>query len=181
MKMQQHEEDGKSYHGATGGIIWTPDIADEVFETWDYGHAFAYLYRRFGPSQSGCDPHKTLSCYLLTTGMRGVLLSVRPATSAGTSFGYLLSGLVHNKLNLEDIHAKWRKWKGKDSRTSRADRIKLALKRAMEELKRPTNVRDWMINIQGECDDFSPRSVEPSKLAGYGITPDYFDKFKDGR
>jgi len=178
MNMKQFESDGKSYSGAMGGVIWTPDIADEVFKTWDYGHAFAYLFRRFGPAHRGCDAYKELSSYLLTTGMKGVLLSVRPAHSAGTSFGYLLTRQIGRKLYIEDTHSKWVGCKGKDFRTPRRNRIERALKKAMEELKRPTNVRDWLINIQGDVEGYPQNCVEPSKLSGYGITRDYFDKFK---
>jgi len=177
MKMEQFQQDGKRYRGAMGGIIWTPDIADEVFETWDYGHAFAYLFRRFGPAHGGCDSYKDLSSYLLTTGMKGVLLSVRPAHSAGTSFGYLLTRQIERKLRLEDLHSTWLAMKGKDFRTPRKNRIERALRRAMEELKRPTNVRDWLINIQGDVEDHPLNCIEPSNLSGYGISRDYFDKF----
>ena len=180
--MKQYEKDGRRYRGAIGGmVIWTPDIADEVFKTWDYGHAFAYLYRRFGPPHSGSDYHKELVSYWLTTKMKGVLLSVRPAHSAGTSFGYLLSRQVGHKLNLEHMYADWKRWKGKDFRTPRKNRIERALKQAMEELKRPTNIRDWLIDIQGDVEGHPQNCVEPSKLAGYGITRDYFDKFKNER
>lgn len=177
MTMKQFENDGKEYHGAMGGIIWTPDIADKVFGAWDYGHAFAYLFRRFGPAHRGCDPHKDLSSYLLTTRMKGVLLSVRPAHSARTSFGFLLTKQIYRKLHLEYTHSMWMKGKGKTVKSPRQSRIERALKQAMEELKRPTNVRDWLINIQGDVEDYPSNCVDPSNLAGYGITRDYFDKF----
>ena len=176
--MRKVEEDGKKYGGAMGGVIWTPVIADEVCKTWDYGHAFAYLFRRFGPAHGGCDPHKDLSFYLLTTRMKGVLLTVRPAHSAGTSFGYLLTMQIDRKLTLEDIHYKWMSYKGKDAKSPRKNRIKRALKQAMEELKRPTNVRDWLINIQGDVEGYPSNCVEPSKLSGCGRTRDYFETLK---
>lgn len=180
MRMKQYEPDGIRYQGAMGGIIWTPDIADEIFDTWDYGHAFAYLYRRFGPPHLGSDPHTELVSYWLTTKMKGVLLTIRPAHSAGTSFGYLLSSQIYYKIQTEDIHAMWLRRKGRDFRTPRKNRIERALKRAMEELKRPTNIRDWLINIQGDVEpDYPKKYVEPSNLAGYGISRDYFDKFKE--
>ena len=75
----------------------------------------------------------------------------------------------------------WMEGKGKDFRSPRRDRIERALKQAMEELKRPTNVRDWLINIQGDVDDCADNCVEPSNLSGYGITRDYFDKFNKGK
>ncbi len=178
MKMQQYEEDGKVYHGAIiDRAICVPDISERVFASWDYGSAFAYLWRRFGPPFEGSDPHKDLVSYFLTTDMKGVLLYVRPCVSASTSFGYSATRQRRRKLFIEDTHALWRRQKGNDFKTPRADRVGRALERAMEELKRPTNVRDWLINIQGRCDDSSLRCVAPSKLAGYGITPDYFDKF----
>jgi hypothetical protein len=177
MGMEQFENDGASYRGAMGGVIWTPEIADEVFKTWDYGHAFAYLFRRFGPAHRGCDPHKDLSSYWLTTRMKGVLLYVRPAHSVGTSFGYRLTMQINRKLYLEHTHSMWMEGKGKDVRQPRKSRIERALKQAMEELKRPTNVRDWLINIQGDVEGYPSNCVEPSNLAGYGITRDYFVKF----
>lgn len=176
--MKQFENDGARYRGAMGGVIWTPELADEVFKTWDYGHAFAYLFRRFGPAHRGCDPYKDLSFYWLTTRMKGVLLTVRPAHSADTSFGYLLTMQIDRKLYLEHTHSRWVEGKGKEVRSPRKSRIERALKQAMEELKRPTNVRDWLINIQGDVADYPSNCVEPSKLAGYGITRDYFDKFE---
>lgn len=176
--MKQYDDDGKLYHGAIGGVIWTPNIADEVFKTWDYGHAFAYLFRRFGPSHTGSDPHKEISNYWLTTKMKGVLLTVRPAHTAGTSFGYLVTRQIYRKLHLECVHSMWREGKGKDAKSPRKNRIERALKQAMEELKRPTNVRDWLINIQGDVQGYASNYVEPSKLSGYGIRRDYFRKFK---
>ena len=85
---------------------------------------------------------------------------------------------ISRKLYLEHTHAMWMGGKGKDIRSPRKNRIERALKQAMEELKRPTNVRDWLINIQGDVEGYPSNCVEPSKLAGYGITRDYFDKFK---
>ena len=176
--MKQFENDEKEYRGAMGGVIWTPNIGEKVFKTWDYGHAFAYLFRRFGPAHRGCDPHKDLSFYLLTTKMKGVLLTVRPAHCAGTSFGYLLTKQINRKLRMEDLYCTWLRWKGKEVKSPRKKRIEKALVQAMKELKRPTNVRDWFINIQGDVEDYPLNRVEPSDLAGYGITRDYFDKFK---
>ncbi len=180
MKMQQYEEDGKVYKGCSSdSIVDTGDIAEEVFAEWDYGHAFAYLWRRFGPPCEGCDPYKELVGYFLTTRAKGVVLYVSPKTSPDISFGYMVTMQIRDKLWTEWTYVTWMRRKGKTYKTPRADRIKRALKDAMNELKRPTNVRDWMINIQGQCEDYAPRSVEPSHLAGYGITADYFDKFKD--
>lgn len=183
MKIKQYEEDGKLYHGCGGDdIIWTPDIAEEVFaDKWDYGHAFAYLWRRFGPPLEGCDSYKELVGYILTTGMKGVLLYISPKPHASTSFGYFATKQITWKLRTEWAYVLWRERKGDKVKTPRADRIKRAIKQAMEELKRPTNVRDWLINIQGLVDDCAPNKVEPSEYAGYGIAKEYFDKFKEAK
>lgn len=178
MKIEQQKEDGKAYKGARSDEnIRTGDIAETVFKSWDYGHAFAYLWRRFGPPHDGWDGYKELAGYWLTTGTKGVLLYVSPKTSASVSFGYAVTKQLSFKLRLEWMYTTWQRWKGKDCKTPRADKIERALKQAMEELKRPVNVRDWLVNIEGQIDYFN-NPVKPSKYAGYGITEDYFHKFK---
>lgn len=50
---------------------------------------FAYMWRRFGPPFTGCDDHKDLAGYLLTTTHKDVLLEVLPSASSMVhAFGY---------------------------------------------------------------------------------------------
>lgn len=179
--MKQYTEDNIRYSGAMGSQeIWVPGISEEVFaDKWDYGSAFAYLWRRFGPPFEGWDGHKELVSYYLTTDTKGVLLYVSPKPNAGCSFGYSLSAILKYKLRAEYAHSMWQEFKGRKIQTPRADKINKALRNAMEELKRYVFVRDWPINIQGHVDDYIPDPAKPSKYAGYGITPDYFDKFNE--
>ena len=178
--MKQFDGRLNDYQGAISGIIITPDIAEEVFSKWDYGHAFAYLWRRFGPPFDGSDPHKELCNYCLTTRMPGVLLYVSPKLSAEISFGYLLKQKLFRKLIINNLHDLWLWHKGKEARHSRKKRVENALRGAMQELKRPVNVRDWLINIEGRVEDGPQNVVEPSSYAGYGVTREYLENLKGG-
>ena len=67
------------YRGyAAGPFFDCHELAEEVFgDTEANGLVlFAYLWRRFGPPWFGCDPHKELAGYFLTTRIDGLLLNV---------------------------------------------------------------------------------------------------------
>jgi hypothetical protein len=69
--------------------------------------AFAYLWRRFGPSPHGYDDHKELCCYYLGTPLDGCLLWVSPrGGSVGT--GYLITRDLNDRAERpRTLH--WRK------------------------------------------------------------------------
>ena len=172
----------KGYHGAIMGTFCPGMDAEAILgEKYDksfYGTACAYLLRRFGPAYYGCDSYKDLTSYLLTTKMEGVLLAVRPCCSVSTSFGYYLSSEIYKAT--VDAHLKARGWKGIDNCPVRAPVAK-ALREAIKELERPVNVRDWYFNITGRIPDNELEQMEPveySKVAGYGIIPEYYDRFE---
>jgi hypothetical protein len=180
---------GEIYHGASIGVFDPGKdarlILGEQYDKTFYATACAYLLRRFGPSQGGCDPYKNLTSYRLTTNMDGVALIVTPCCSVSTSFGYLLS---------EGIYEATAQAMNSDTCDDDIDSCEVrspvtkALCDAIEELKKPTNVRDWYFNIVGrfneseleysEDDDELLGCVEYSNFSGYGISPSYFDKFK---
>ena len=184
---QFSEEKGTRYRGASMGVFWPGQDAEIIFgEQYDntfYATACAYLLRRFGPAQWGCDSYKDLTQYILTTQMDGVLLTVRPCCSVSTSFGYLLNPEIHEK----NMDAEFASRKKREKLNIKQDEVcgpvDKALCGAMEELKTPVNVRDWFFNITGRVRDDDLQNYELladySNLAGYGITPEYFDKFKE--
>jgi len=186
------ETEKETYRGASAGVFNPGQDAKIIFgEQHDrlfYATSCAYLLRRFGPAQQGCDPYKELTWYVLTTQMDGVLLTVRPCCSVSTSFGYLLNPELHEStLRAEmDARGKGKYLEAKDCEI-RSPVVK-ALCDAMEELKKPVNVRDWYFNIVGRVKDCdlqmedegdSVTCVQYSDLAGYGIIPEYFDRFKE--
>ena len=179
------EEKGIQYNGASMGVFAPGQDAKVIFgEQYDntfYATACAYLLRRFGPSHWGCDPYKDLIQYILTTKMEGVLLIVRPCCSVSTSFGYLLNpDLYESTLEVKCKHRKERK-KFDIKQDEICGPVDKALCTAMEELKNPVNVRDWFFNIVGrvkDCDIKDDVKIEEySKFAGFGIVPEYFDRF----
>jgi hypothetical protein len=79
------------YSGGRTGVFSPGREAAAVLGETDYGQIFAYLFRRFGFPRFGCDPHKQLVEYILTTPMEGVLLTASPGSDTWLSFGHLLS------------------------------------------------------------------------------------------
>ncbi len=47
-------------------------------KTIDYGHLFAYLFRRFGYPNVGWDDYKNLVCYMLTTPLPNLFMRITP-------------------------------------------------------------------------------------------------------
>lgn len=175
------------YKGAMLGVFDPGKIAENMFgKKYDdsfYATACAYLLRRFGPAQEGCDPYKDLTVYRLTTEMEGVVLIVRPCCSVSTSFGYLLNHELYES-TLAAMIADRRQVK--PTKCQIRDPVALALTDAMKKLQEPVYVRDWYFNIVGSVkdkdlvylgDDDGFASAEYSRFAGYGISVDYFDKF----
>lgn len=182
-------EQAKKVKGFSGAMMGTFDpgqdakvILGEKYDNSFYGTACAYLLRRFGPAYYGCDSYKELTHYMLTTKMEGVLLSVRPGCSVSTSFGYYLSKEIH-KATLEAM------LKNRQSNQRKATNdcpvrapVANALRKAIKELERPVNVRDWFFNIVKRIPDdelVRVKLVEYSDIAGYGIIPEYYKRFKD--
>lgn len=104
---------GKMTGAASGDIACCHRLAEEAWKDYDRGGnsgltAFAYLWRRFGPTPHGSDDHKEICCYYLGTPMPGVVLWVSPRGS-GVDAGYLVDMATHkrcDKLRLDW----WRKF-----------------------------------------------------------------------
>lgn len=158
---------GEHWHGAMAGIADPGEYANEIFPGGDYASLFVYMYRRFGIPICGSDPYKEIACWYLTTPDTAVELIVSPRPSGlRYSFGYLIDTKVYPYLNRDDAEA-----------------IKLkidpSLKQAMHDLLVPTNVRDEYINAMGLVSDENVTATRGYfKWAGYGVTPDYYKKFK---
>lgn len=167
-------EKGMYFCGGVGSFYFTEEELDKIIPNYDYGHALAYLWRRFGPPSLGGDSYKDLTHYHLTTAMDGVYLSCNCYLSHHIAFGLGFSGELYEKLmNNESFH------KGKCDWPEETKAIWNALLDAIKELKRPVNVRDWFINIEGKVKDEDVLApVEYSDKAGYGVTDEYYDRFK---
>lgn len=155
------------WHGAMAGIADPGEYADDILANGDYASLFVYMYRRFGIPISGSDPYKEIACWYLTTPDKAVALIVSPRPSGlRYSFGYLIDTNIYKYNSHDELEA---------------IRIKIEpfLKQAMKDLLTATNVRDVYINATGRVSDDEVRETcDYSKWAGYGVTPDYYKKFK---
>jgi len=159
---------GERWQGAMAGIADPGKCAEDIFPNGDYASLFVYMYRRFGIPVSGSDPYKEIACWHIKTPDPAVALMVSPRPNGlRLSFGYLIDTNVYSYRNHDDIEA---------------IRIKIesSLKLAMKDLLIPTNVRDTFINAVGRVsDDEVKETCDYFKWAGYGVTSDYYKKFKE--
>lgn len=73
-------------YGAAVGDGYTDSVLTATCgERIDYGHLFAYLFRRFGYPNFGWDDYKELAKYVLTTPHPGLVLSVVPYVGNDTN------------------------------------------------------------------------------------------------
>ena len=158
--------------GGMGFFSFEKEDIQGIIPNYDYGHAFTYLWRRFGPPTYGSDGYKELVSYVLTTKMEGVYLTCDCYLTSYIAFGIGLTREIYEKIS-PDCMKRREEW------TEYMREAHKALLDAVRELKRPTNVRDWFINIEGRVKDKDiKKPVIYSKKAGYGITNDYYKKFK---
>jgi hypothetical protein len=167
-KLWKIKGDTEHWHGAMAGIADPGQYADEIFSGGDYSSLFVYMFRRFGIPESGSDPYKEIACWYLTTTDPAVALIVSPRPSGlRYSFGYLVNTNAYGYTSHDDIEA---------------IRLKIEpfLKQSMEDLLTPTNVRDVFINAMGKVkdDDVGRATCGYFKWAGFGVTSDYYEKFK---
>lgn len=113
------------------------------------GPAFAYLWRRFGPSPHGYDDHKELCCYYLGTPLDGCLLWLSPR-GAGVGTGYLITCELNARVERPRTLycrkiAAWARANGRDPGS--VFFMPKVLKRAEEEagirFPRWENVQEW--------------------------------------
>jgi len=160
---------GEKWQGAMAGIADPGQYADDIFPQGNYASLFVYMYRRFGIPVSGSDPYKEIACWYLTTSDAAVALIVSPRPSGlRYSFGYLIDTNIYGYNSHDDVE------------TIRI-KIEPSLKLSMKDLLIPTNVRDVYINAEGLIgnDMEVKETCEYFKWAGYGVTPDYYKKFKE--
>ena len=158
------------WQGAMVGIADPGRYADEILPNGNYSSLFVYMFRRFGIPENGSDPDKEIVCWYLTTPDPAVALMVSPRPSGlRYSFGYLVDMNVYSYNTHDDIVAI-------------RLRIEPSLKQSMKDLLTPTNIRDTYINAVGRVkdDDIGRVTCNYSKWAGFGVTSDYYNKFKGG-
>ena len=161
--------DTERWQGAMAGIADPGGYADEIFPNGNYSSLFVYMFRRFGIPENGSDPYKEIACWYLTTPDPAVALMVSPRPSGlRYSFGYWVNTNVYGYHSHDDIEAIRLK-------------IEPPLKQSMKDLLTPTNVRDVFINAVGKVsdDDIGRTTCDYFKWAGFGVTSDYYEKFKE--
>jgi hypothetical protein len=100
--MQQYTGEEFLNGFGSGGELNPGKIAQEIYgDKFDYGHATAYLLRRFGFSFEGYDDYKTLASWVLTTPLNGVYLwvMIKGNSSASCSFGVRFSKEKYQELH----------------------------------------------------------------------------------
>ena len=158
----------ESWNGAMAGIVDPGKYADEILLNGNYSSLFVYMFRRFGIPENGSDPYKEIACWYLTTPDPAVALIVSPRPSGlRYSFGYWVNTNVYDYHSHDDIEAIKKV-------------IEPSLKQSMKDLLIPTNIRDAFINAVGKVSDgdIGRTICNYSKWAGFGVTSDYYGKFK---
>jgi hypothetical protein len=154
---------GDDWEGSRGGTIDPGPLAARVWPDADYGRAFAYLWRRFGPPQPS-DHHKQLCEYDLTTPDPevGFWLACNPSTGGMEPGGWLARARVR-EIMATDRHARY-DWPLIDPTKgiyggfaapegTPTRRALDAIEAGMRDLLRPVFVRDVPINILGPIGD----------------------------
>lgn len=151
-------KEDRHMQAASMGLLIPDDLAKEIFPTKKINNAelFIYLYRRFGQPIDRVDIYKVAAEYTLTTPMEGVYLRaiIRCPNTWGMDFGYAVRSDIADEIMAEL----------KSGTTT--DRVKEAMRRAIEDLARPTYTRDVYFNIFGyvrddelECNTSDERST----------------------
>jgi hypothetical protein len=172
--------------GGIGGIYFEEKELSAILPHYNYGAALAYLWRRFGPPVNGWDGFKELTLYVLTTKMKGVFLTCNCyVDSPHIAFGFGFSEEIYCKIvspydpekpSIPDCNKRREQW------PEYLKEIWAILLDAVKELKRPTNVRDWYIDIEGYVKDADVKNpVCYSLKAGYGVTDAYYKRFEEKR
>lgn len=150
---------------AGGGFVFYEDFLSDEAMKLEYGPLFAYMFRRFGPSEWGSDGHKSIADWFITTPNPCVVLWVKPSVDGGKySFGY---GVRVDRY---------------DNRRDKKQRQEVveALQAAIADLSTPVGIRDSCINAYGLLpDDVYPERVPYFKYAGYGVSHEQFKKMDE--
>jgi len=150
------------WHFAGGGFVWPEQFVAKEAMKLGYGPLFAYMFRRFGPSEWGSDDLKEIACWNLTTPNPDVVLAVSPSPfGAMHSFGFGVRVTRYD--NRRDLQQKME--------------VIEALRAAVGDLLWPVDVRDARINACGVMeDDVEPESLPYFEYAGYGVDHKWLEK-----
>ncbi|MGH8159262.1 MAG: hypothetical protein ACREPQ_14170 [Rhodanobacter sp.] len=88
----------------SGNTIYRPGLLDEAYDAnVDYGHLFAYLFRRFGYPNIGWDDYKEMAAYALTTPRSDMLLFVSPSVGEWPrlSFRFKVTEEAYHRIEVE--------------------------------------------------------------------------------
>lgn len=154
---------------AAMGLLIPDELVKEVFpaQTPNEAELFLYLFRRFGPPVDGVDIFKTAAAYTLTTPLEGVYLRamIRCPNTWGMSFGYAVRSDI-----ADGIMAEW-------ASGPTTDKVKEAIRSAIEDLARPTYTRDVYFNMFGHVSDDELHYDEGAAWSTYKGLPvaEYYD------
>lgn len=149
----------ENMQAASMGLLIPDDLAKEAFpaKTINNAELFLYLFRRFGPPIDGVDTYKIAAAYTLTTPMEGVYLRVliRCPNTWGMDFGYAVRSDIADRIMSEWTHG------------PETNRVKEAMRRAIEDLARPTYTRDVYFNMFGYVRDDELEYADGDKRSTY--------------
>lgn len=167
-KLLKLKGSAEHWQGAMAGMVDPGKSAEEILPDGDYASLFVYMFRRFGMPENGSDGYKEIACWYLTTPdpFVGLMVSPRPS-GLRYSFGYWVNINVY-------------RYNSHDEYDAIGKAIEPALRQAMTDLLTPTNVRDVYINAIGNVNDadIGKTTCDYFKWAGFGVTSDYYEKFK---
>lgn len=90
IKAKMHQFDVSALLSDEDDIYRDPIFTPIFGKKLDYGHLFAYLFRRFGYPNIGWDDYKDHSRYILTTPREDVMISVRPYVGSHTELHFCI-------------------------------------------------------------------------------------------
>ncbi len=169
--------------GATSGLFYPSWIASHYCDMNEFtvSDIMAYGFRRFGYPVNGWDAYKQLCQWVVQTSMDGVFLTVQP--TALSPFGYLLKDSLTDNLMSEIYSETYRKrnelsfdppiWDNLPQ-DSLERQINESLHRTIIDMKRPVSIRDWQINILGQCSGKEFRVFAEDDDGYEDIKEDYF-------
>jgi len=135
----------------------------------DAGHAFLYLFRRFGFPNIGSDDHKNVCAYAIPCEVQGTFVILK---IGGTrcSIGWTATEELFNRYMEEE-----RLMRHLPENSEFVTQCNWAIRKTLRDLLRPVFVRDvqrWIFGLQYNR-ELTP--AKPFKSAGYGLSEDLFE------
>lgn len=147
--------------------IFTPIFGKKL----DYGHLFAYLFRRFGYPNRGWDDYKDHSCYMLTTPREDVMVSVRPYVGSNTDLHFSIVASAEAMQGYGELYRRKDRPKTWQELDEPFRSMCEAADMAGRDLLTPVYVRDCAINAAGYLTDDESAMFESS--ADFAISTGY--------